>query len=154
MTFNLKRLPLGLLLLVGLFIFWLLSTRYPQERVARGLKGSADPYREFKNARSEAMRNGQVFSIIGIKYGLPPETVKNVLSDYERAAFLFDEGSPIFPGAKNTQEVILAISEKYSLDSKTIASMLIDESSLNRCPEGYEGPEEYEGAQEEEFSGR
>ena len=89
------------------------------------------------------MLSDETIVLVALKYGLPPETVKGVLADYSHARdSSLLSGKFIFPDALSTEGVIDAISKKNDLPAKTIASIIISEAALNKCPEGYDGPEQ------------
>lgn len=99
---------------------------------------SPDPLKKFQLEREVRMLEESEYALLAIKYGLSPETTKNIIADYQVASLGISwlvprpdsrRQSVIFPEAADTLGVVNSISKKYNVSPATIASVLIDQET-------------------------
>ena len=127
-----KRLAVSLIAVACLFI---LFTRWTHKSKDDRLQSNPSPHQQFQDKRSQTMFEDQEYTLLAMKHGVPIETAKSILADYDLALWGVnllgsEKEELIFPEAMNTSEVVIAIGNKYSIPSATVASLLIDKQLL------------------------
>lgn len=96
-------------------------------------------------ANPEEDRKMEIFSepddsIIALKYNLKSEIVSLIFKEYDATMGISDDAKASIQNVKNKEELIQALSNKYSIPSSSIASMIFDREILNKESNLFENP--------------
>lgn len=119
---------LSILLVLGIFGFIILKAGVFQNK---GDTRSPDDI--FVSKRSEAMSHeiATIASLVAFKYKVDINTATQILKDWGNIiSGNLEDGKIVLPHAHNTEEVINALSEKYKIQTSTIADLIITALSL------------------------
>lgn len=148
-----RRIVVGVIFVACLFIiFPYLTSKIKTNQQQHSL----NPHKEFQDKRFQTMLEDQEYTLLAMKYGVPIETTKGVLANYDLALWGFSGYDPkkeelMFPEAANTSEVLTAISNKYGVPLNTVASLLIDHKLMEWMAEQNNEQEPTEREELEEY---